>query len=44
MKNFYEQLDIEQNATFRNIDSLMKDLDAESLFDLGDMPFDMDEY
>lgn len=37
MKNFYELMDKEQDATFRNIDSLMRDLDSESLFDFDEI-------
>lgn len=44
MKNFYELIDSEQDAAFRNLDLLMKDLDSISSLDLEDMYFDNDEY
>lgn len=44
MKNFYEQLDIDQDRALRNLDLIMRDLDSISSMDLEDMYFDSDEY
>ncbi len=44
MKNFYEQLDTQQNNALRNLDILMRDLDSMSSLDLEDMYYDNDEY
>lgn len=49
IKNFYnqldyDQLDMERIATFRNIDSIMKNLDADSLLDMNDTFFEIDDY